>query len=212
MLRNFLHYIKAFFARSSQKAAVPHVPAPPFSQQQAPTTSPFSFQGAQPIERHFVRHIIPGTGFELGWQERAMLLGEELVQGREKIHVRLGCDHDVARFDPTLEEGQMLPGIGGTCTFCQKETEKLLKKNKITPQEAETLSLFCSSCRRTCYGCGNTSVCSRHCLPFKDAEGEQRMLCPACQTAAERKKLIRQIFQVVASPFVEPPDSWRSGR
>ncbi|MFO8015116.1 MAG: hypothetical protein R6X20_17660 [Phycisphaerae bacterium] len=204
-LQTLLRYLRSLFLRSSQNAATPTASTPPPSAPPTPAAWQRTGQGVQPIETHYERHFAPGMGLELGNQERAILDGEELVEGRETIHQVLGCGHPVARFDAASEDGQPVQGVGGICPFCQAEQEQLLATGKTTPAQARLASCFCTECARACGNCG-IAGCARHLLRVEMPDGTKPVMCPQCRTMAERKAFVRRVFGVVTAPFIEPED------
>jgi len=201
IIQTLSRYLRSLFVRSSQNAATPTSASPPPSSPVWPRTG----QGVQPVETHYERHFAPGMGVELGSQERAVLDGEELVEGRETIHQLLGCGHTVARFDAATEDGQPVRGVGGSCPFCQAEQQRLLEAGKTTPAQAYLASWYCTECARACGNCG-TAGCARHLLQVEMPDGTRPVLCPECRTMVERKALVRRVLGVVTSPFIEPED------
>ena len=193
-----LAFIKSLFTRSSKQAHLPQAPMPPGYMGQ-PFSQPSDFQQ---VERHYSRELIVGTSIAAGWQEEAVLIDGQLVEGRDTFHIQLGCGHLVARLQSTSDGRNMQPGVGGTCPFCQLELAKPLEKGEITPPDAERLSLFCGACESWCDSCGRRSLCARHGLPFQVDEGLVR-LCPECRQAAEKQKFFKQVVRGILSPFTE---------
>ena len=197
-----LNYIKNLFVRSSQQAHVPHVPAPPINTQQPA----FGFPDTRPVEKHFERHLVPGTAIATGWQEEAVLHDGQLVEGRDIFYLQLGCEHFVASIERDDQHPNAV-GIGGSCPYCREELAKAIKQGQATPVDAERCSLFCTNCAAPCDGCGRKSICSRHCLPVKNSDGAILRLCPQCRVAAERQKIVSRILDSFLAPFIDDSET-----
>jgi hypothetical protein len=167
------------------------------------------------IETQVHRQEVPGTSLWVGEIARVLQTPTgELVTQELKKGVRCGCGHRVFSLEETVTENGIQYGIGGTCHYCSADAQDLLRHHKISLQEAEENSLYCTQCSASCADCNRRNLCSRHANSFTDINKKKRPLCPECQAKAKRDKFFRKTGDAISwllgeDDGVSPP---RGGR
>jgi hypothetical protein len=192
-----------FFRRARRRAANPPVPVVPHRiEPDDPLPAEDLPPGFIPIETQISGQDIDGTHRWIGQDARVgQMPSGELVTCERTRGVRCGCNHFVSSLHERTTETGVLAGIGGVCHYCELEADDLVKRNIISPFQAEAMKLYCTQCASHCDGCGRKNLCSRHTSVFQDSEGRQQQLCPDCLKKARSKKLFKQTLATMARLF-----------
>jgi hypothetical protein len=163
--------------------------------------------GIQPLEQHHEQEFVEGMNIGLNRQERAFLINEtELATVKRKPRALAGCGCFISRIGeverPEQNQEENVKAIAGICPFCREEALQLLKKGEILAEQVDLSSCYCTSCKKICDIC-NRHACRRHILKFENADGSTLHLCPECQVAAGRQKLVKGILQTAMSLFTD---------
>lgn len=157
-----------------------------------------------PIETQISGQDIDGTGRWVGQDAR---VGQEpdghVIMCERGRGLRCGCNHFIYDVQPKQTATGAYPGLGGVCHYCRLEADDLVRRDLISPSQAEVMSLYCSDCASYCGGCGRRDLCSRHTARFQDADGTEQRLCPDCLKQARSKRMFKQTVAVVMSLFAE---------
>ncbi len=190
--------------KSGQQPTVVPRPTSPEEPQFADNLPP----GFVPIETQISGQHIDGTGRWIGQDARVgQMPSGELVTCERTRGVRCGCGHIVYSVQETITQSGIHAGIGGICSDCAAEADDLVKRNALSPGQAEAMSLYCSRCASHCDNCGRHNLCSRHTRLLINADGKQQQLCPECLARADRKRLFRQTIATVGWLFAEDDKS-----
>jgi len=189
--------LQKLLSHKTPPAHLPYIPKP--SNQSAHFGTDASY-----TETETDIHSIAGTSIAFGTQKTVQV--DEKDQARHFLQTQsqiLGSGKLVTNIEPREVEGQVLPGVAGTCRFCQAEATQALEANLISIQEAQIKSLYDTSSAARCDICG-INTCSRHCRPFPMPDGLTQLLCVDCQKQLKGQILKQKIVGFLLSPFLEP--------
>ena len=163
--------------------------------------------GYIPVETQISGQQVDGTSRWIGEDARVIQApDEELITVERVRSLKCGCGHIVYSAEETVRETGISIGIGGICHYCSAEADNLVKRQTVTPSQAETMCLYCTRCARYCDGCGRQNLCSRHVSLFQDTSGHKQLLCPDCSRKAEQGKFFKSVIGAVAWLFTEDYD------
>jgi hypothetical protein len=149
--------------------------------------------GYIPIETQISGQQLDGTSRWVGQDARVVESPAGEVVTCERLRtVMCGCRHLVYSIQEKTTAAGLVRGIGGSCSDCAREGEDLVRRNLVSPSQAEALQFYCSQCASHCDACGRQSLCRRHTSVFTDTDGRQWSLCPDCRVKADRKKFFKQ--------------------
>ncbi len=120
--------------------------------------------------------------------------------GPSAVGISAGCGHYVYQIDAIVTEHGYHRGLGGRCSYCTKEAALKLEQNAISFQQAEAMSIYCSSCSGHCDGCGH-DFCARHVRPSREPDGTVFLLCPDCMEKAKRDRRRSFWIALALRPF-----------
>lgn len=182
---DLLHWL---VKRSSKNATNPKPKATPH---------PSTTQNAQDpliIETVSDEKVTLGIDTILGEQDNlAKGPGGELIRSHQSVSILSGCNHIVSQLQPTHEEGKLpSKGLAGKCIYCVKEVQKLVKKGKLDPLEADRLSLVCTDCAKMTVS--GTLCCPKHYVAIDNGTNQTLYLDPDEQARESQKKLVQTIL------------------
>ena len=191
-------FLKDLFYRSSFKAGQPYIPRPSDQEQDKLPGEDNIFYKETRINAENLGPISFGSATELIVDNNG-----NTTQIRQRQGHILGRGRLVTSLNPTIENGMVLPGVGGGCYACKKEAALLLEAGQISIEEAYRHALFDTGSAAQCDGCGRRDLCIHHCRPFQKADGTQLSLCPDCTRAAQREKWTAISLSILLSPFID---------
>ncbi|MFC1635728.1 hypothetical protein ACFL5Z_12885 [Planctomycetota bacterium] len=191
----FFKYVFQYFTRNRQSLTVRRIQCDDTAQTPSET-----LDGYIPLEIARDEQPVPGMATQGTCEEEQLL---ETPSGRiitlsQRKGIRCGCLHVIYTIEP---DGQR-PHLAGQCPLCTAKGAELLNKGHITLEQAEAMSLYCSSCGGFCEGCGR-SFCSRHVHRFVTLDARIAWLCAACIKPAEQDRFFRKVVALMISLFVD---------
>ena len=205
LMKNFCKkLLEILFFRSSSQAANPNVtPQPPDN----PFTPSIPEQ-QQPIESYFEMDSI--DSLKMGKTDFA---GKDafgqLVRGRTRHNVQLGCNHLVNQIQPEQTETQQIRGVAGVCYYCnleiQSEQQRRIAAGEplLPPDDAIRLTLVCTECARM--SVSGILCCPRHSRIVDDGCGNSICLdIDELDSQAKKNSMLRIITPIFS--YIDRPN------
>jgi len=177
---------------------------PAGSGQQAPTT--------RPIDVCSDEDIVLGLNLRLGTYV-SVDMGPDGEYRRAKRHISVlcGCGH-IIRSTPAQESSESKKQdpnrkLEGECYYCRQEYDVLVLSGKLSPAEAQRLSLVCSDCARITVS--GKLACRKHSEAITDETGQTVFLGPDDQVQYQRQKTLQRFTSILALFVTEerPPEN-----
>jgi hypothetical protein len=199
MISDFFKYIADYFRKQRKNVTVRQT-----TSREQPRDSDNPPPGYIPIETYYDLRRIPDTSLDVGIIAKVLQspVGEIITANLNK-GVRCGCGHHIYLIDMVVTPESIHRGLGGHCPICASKAMDLYNKNKISLQQAEASSLYCSLCASTCDICDGNNFCVRHTSKFNALDGSVLYLCPECLEKAKNDKFFKEAIAIMLLPFVD---------
>lgn len=184
--------------RSPRNAATPDVQSHPVGDASGPVIP----SGSEPIEIILQTESITGMQSEVGSIE-SFLKGPDgqLIRANRKFAILLGCEHAVTQLQAVDQQDRHIRGIAGRCFYCTSQYQEQLKKGKITPFDAERLSLVCTDCGKVTTS--GLLCCPKHYTAVTNPDGTIAYLGPEELRETKMRDTFRMILSPIVSLFIE---------
>lgn len=206
-MKTFIKRVWDFLmGRSYNPTAGPTPPNPAYG---APSGSGQQSPTARPIDVCSEEDIVLGLDLRLGTHE-SVYMGPDGEYRRAKRHISVlcGCGH-IIRSTPAQESSEsknQQPNrkLEGECCYCSQEYDVLVLSGKLSPAEAQRLSLVCSDCARITVS--GKLACRKHTEAITDQTGQTIFLGPDDQVEYQRQKTLHRFTGILAFFVTEERD------
>jgi len=189
---------KRLFGRRSQQ---PPAQTPPNTAYGVPAGRGQQPSSPRPIDVCSDEDIVLGLDIRLGnYESVAMGPDGEYHRAKQNISVLCGCGH-IIRSTPAQESSEsknQQPNrkLEGECYYCSQEYAVLVLRGKLSPAEAQRLSLVCSDCARVTVS--GRLACRKHTEAITDDTGQTVFLGPDDQIQYQRQKTMHRFTGILA--------------